>query len=645
MMQTGRIVILVVAVWLAALLPVSEGQALAAGSQRNLISPDEILALVENAPDESDYPGADAVVLFDGTYIEYSNGLAMIRRQKLVKVFTEWAIDHLGDPRLSFDGARQELEVHASRTYLKDGSTVDTPDNGYNEVTPRRVALSGSHLNIREMVVTHVGIERGVSILLDYSVTDTAPGALPFNRMFFLLDEFPVLKKWVVMEGELMAEVVNPAAGPITCPQPVREGERLDWNMKNLPAHPRHQTERMGDQVPWLAVASANISLSSMQPWPTMLSALGASVLEASKDSGSLGDIVTEMRREDDFLTEREAVERMAEMLTGRTALQRYDPWIFTPLPRSVADCVEASTATPIERAAIMVACCGLRSLQAKLVLPARWETLSRDVPVLEAMADPLVRVALGDGSHLWFDTASGSIESVHRIGGGIPYFVAVSQHVEPLVADRGFNYVKVMASWDLEKGAGRADVVMTGPAVRDLGWTEPEQLARDWAEGWCDSASVEDLQVLSSGIEGIHFIVGLEAPLPGADDRERVAVGLPLPPLATEAMLPDGLDLARSTIDGALFFPAQATADIEWKIVLPEGWELLPGPSVHMVWEDAKLHLERHERPSDVRVVYRLVLGGKPVLPDEYPGFRSLILEATDAGHSRLVFTEEKED
>jgi hypothetical protein len=553
----------------------------------------------------------------------------------------------VGDPRLAFDAARQELQVHASRTYLPDGSTVDTPDNGYNEVTPSRVALSRDHLGIREMVVTHVGLERGVSILLDYSIVDTSPADFPFNRMFFLHDEFPALEKVVVMEGDLMAEVVNPSLALFDYPQPERDGDRLSWHMMDLPARPRHQDRRLGDQVPWLAVSSASFGLSSMQAWPEFLSTLAESVREAWSDAGDLGGLVEisrDMEREDPYLNDREAVERMAAMLTVRTALLRYDPWVFTTLPRSVADCLETSTATPIERAAIMQACCGLRSLQAMLVLPARWESLSRDVPVLEALADPLVRVALGDGSYLWFDTASGSLESVHPIGAGMTYFID-TPFVKPVVADSGDNHVTMAAFWDLEKGEARADVTMSGPAIRDLGWKEPEELVRSWAEGWCDSASVTDLEILSSSIDGIHFTVGLTAPLPDADDRGRVSIDLPLPPPAMEALLPDGLDIARGTIDGVLFFPAKAVADVKWRVTLPEGLELLPGSSVHLSWEDGNLDSKRYERTPDIEVVYLLRLGGKPILPDGYAGFRDLFLEATDPRLLRLVFTGEESE
>jgi len=249
-MLTRIKIFVLVAVWLGAVLPYAGAHGVlevqARLEMQGPLSADEIAALVDGSPAEADMPGADAVVLFDGTFIEYIEDKATLRRQRLVKVFTEWAIDHVGDPRLAFDGARQELKVNASRTYLLDGSTVDTPDNGYNEVTPSRVALSQDHLSIREMVVTHVGLERGVSIVLDYKVTDTSSAGFSFNRMFFLQDEFPALEKMIVLGGDLFAELVNPSVGLFDYPQPERDGDRLSWYMKDLPARPRHQDQRLG---------------------------------------------------------------------------------------------------------------------------------------------------------------------------------------------------------------------------------------------------------------------------------------------------------------------------------------------------------------------------------------------------------------
>jgi hypothetical protein len=648
-MLTRIRILVAVAVLLVAVLPAADGgPALAAdagvsASAKRPLSDEEVGELVAGAPAETDVPGADAVVLFEGTFIEYADGKASIRRQRLVKVFTEWAIDHVGDPRLAFDSARQELEVHASRTYLGDGTTVDTPDNGYNEVTPSRVALSRDHLSIREMVVTHVGLERGVSILLDYSITDTSQADLPFNRLFFLHDEFPTLERVIVMEGDLVAEVVNPSVGLYDYSQPERDGDRLTWHMADLPARPHHQDERLGDQIPWLAVSSAGIGSSSMKSWPAMLLRLGKRVREAASVTGGLEDILGDLEEGTPFLTEREAIERMADMVSGRTALLSYDPWVFTPWPRDVSECLETSTATPLERAALVIACCEARKRGVRLALPARGESLTRDVPVLEVLGDPLVRATAPDRSDYWINPVSGTVTELPPVAEGITYFIVDLYEVEKAVAEDASNTVKLDGFWDLEEGIAAAEIEISGPAALGLGWKEPEELARGWAESVSESAKVEELEILRSGPDGIRFTVKMDAPCPEADDRGRIQVDLPLPPVGPTALLPDGIDLARSEIDGALFFPAPGRADVIWRFRPPEGHDLVAGPSLDLEWEDTRIYVKRKERPPNKELVYTMILGGRAIIPDEYPGYRTVFLEATDPRMMRLVFTEEE--
>jgi hypothetical protein len=631
-----------VAVFLGAVLPAA-GETLQ--GVRGPLSAEEVRALVDASPAEADFPGEDALVLFDGTYLEYADGRTTVRRQRIVKVFTEWAIDQIGDPRLGFDGSRQELEVHASRTYLPNASTVDTPDNGYNEVTPRSVALSRDHLDIREMVVSHVGLERGVSILLDYSIKDTSPHDFPLNRVFFVLDEFPVLEKVIVLEGEVMGEMVNPAGGLFTCPQPEREGDKLVWHMDDLPARPRHAHHRLGDQVPWLAVASARVGLSSMQGWPTLLAEIGARVDQAAAETGDLDTVLEGLEEDTPFMSDRDGLERMAGMVKDRTALLRYRPWVFTPLPRSVAECIETSTATPVERSALVLACSRARGLEAHLILPALWEALSRDVPALEALGDPLVRVEDSDGRWWWIDPGSGSVTALAPLTGGITYFVIDPEGARPEVREEVPNDIRLSIFWDLDEGEARVEGAVTGPIAGTIGWKEPEKLIRGWAEGWSDSAEVTDLTILASGPGGVAFIVNLKAPLPEADDRGWTVVDLPLSPVEIGALLPEGMDLAHSETDGMLFPMAPVNVYLDWKLRPPEGLTLVPGPSLEMIWEDASLAVRRSEEASMIETVYELNWGGRPVVPEEYAGYRNLLLEATDSRLTRVVFGEGEEE
>jgi hypothetical protein len=632
MMRTKIIGFVILAVFQIANLPV-HGQKVE--GTLGPLSADEIRTVIERAPREEDRPDLDALVLFDGVYIDYADGLATVRRQRLVKIYTEWAVDHLGDPRLAYDRGRQELEIHASRTYLLDGSTMDTPDNGFNEVTPRGLDLSVDHLNIREMVVTHVGIERGVSILLDYSVRDLSPRDFPFNRIFFLHDEFAALEKELVAEGDLRGETVNPVGGLFTLPSPEGRSGALVWHAEDLPARPRHAHHRLGDQVPWIALAAS-------RSWIDLLGGLDTLIDAAAVENGMLGSILTDMGRDTPFLSDRETLERLADEVMGRTALVRYHPWLFTPLPRSVAHCLERSTATPVERCAILLAGCRRRNLDADLILPGTGIYLSQAVPALEAVGDPLLRVDTEESETWWIDPMEGTVTAQPPIRGGVPYFVINSGGVDRATSPVTESRVLVSVFWDLEVGEGKAEGFITGPVAKTLDWEEPEKLIQGWAEGWCDSAEVTELRVLASSSEGLSYALSAAAPLPSPDDRGRTVVDLPLAPGGIGDLLPEGMNLAHSEVDGILFPPAPATVHLKWTIRPPEGLVILPGPAIDMEWEDASLGVRRTESGSQIEIEYDLTWGGRSIIPEEYSGYRSLFLEASDPRFTRLVFAEE---
>ncbi|RPJ43499.1 MAG: hypothetical protein EHM19_08585, partial [Candidatus Latescibacterota bacterium] len=75
------------------------------------IDNDEALRRASAAPPESALPGHDAYVLFEGVFATYRDGKAEVRRQRLTRLYNEWAMDELGDPRVAHDATRQALVI------------------------------------------------------------------------------------------------------------------------------------------------------------------------------------------------------------------------------------------------------------------------------------------------------------------------------------------------------------------------------------------------------------------------------------------------------------------------------------------------------------------------------------------------------
>ena len=83
-----------------------------------------------------------------------------------------------GETFIVRDTTRQELKINEVYTVMADGKKVPTPANAFNDVLPDYAANAPAYNMLREMVITHTGLERGATIYLDYQLT-TRKGILP----------------------------------------------------------------------------------------------------------------------------------------------------------------------------------------------------------------------------------------------------------------------------------------------------------------------------------------------------------------------------------------------------------------------------------------------------------------------------------
>ncbi len=83
-----------------------------------------------------------------------------------------------GESFITYNPKWQTLEVLRSVTTMRDGKKVESPFNAYNEVLPRWAAGAAPYLGMKEMVVTHPGVEAGAVIDFAYRLT-TKPGMFP----------------------------------------------------------------------------------------------------------------------------------------------------------------------------------------------------------------------------------------------------------------------------------------------------------------------------------------------------------------------------------------------------------------------------------------------------------------------------------
>ena len=158
-----------------------------------------------------------------------------------VKLETGYAFNRaLGESFIVYNPSFQSLRILKAETTMAGGKKVASPANAFNEVLPSPAHGFADYSQLREMVVTHTGLERGSVIDLHYQVL-TRPGFWPcFSGREILAKAFPVdrFRLRIVFPQERRASVraLNLDTQPVIS---AAGGEKTySLELKNLPPLP-----------------------------------------------------------------------------------------------------------------------------------------------------------------------------------------------------------------------------------------------------------------------------------------------------------------------------------------------------------------------------------------------------------------------
>ncbi len=189
------------------------------------------------------HENADAVFeKITKTYTLNDDGSMSYHYFKQLKYLTHTSFNRFyGETFIVYDPDVQELKINESYTIMANGTRVNAPDNAFNEVLPRAAAHSVSFNHLREMVVTHTGLELGATVYLDYTLT-TKTGfwpALMCNEIIqesSPVDELEIIVK-VPPDVELHHKMFNLRTGPEI--MVVGHEKVYSWKFMGLKASPK----------------------------------------------------------------------------------------------------------------------------------------------------------------------------------------------------------------------------------------------------------------------------------------------------------------------------------------------------------------------------------------------------------------------
>ncbi|WP_106827940.1 DUF3857 domain-containing protein [Parabacteroides pacaensis] len=185
-------------------------------------------------------PGSEAdFKKLEKEYTFHNDGSMEFRCKKELTLNTHLAFNNLyGETFIIYNPQYQSLKFHTAYTKQADGTVIKVPANAYNEVLPHAAADAPAFNHLKEMVVTHTGLELGATIYLDYSVY-TKPGYYKELDIDEVLQEKSPIREYTVKltipdSKTLSYSLTGSPVKPDTICQ--NGTKQYSWTIKNIPA-------------------------------------------------------------------------------------------------------------------------------------------------------------------------------------------------------------------------------------------------------------------------------------------------------------------------------------------------------------------------------------------------------------------------
>lgn len=141
-----------------------------------LLNPD-VEHIIANAPDASDYPNADTLVLFNHfSHDVLPTGRSRYTTHQVVKIFTERGIQKYGDIAIPYQPNAQNIGVNIARTITANGTVLYPPNEAFNDATPPGLLSQNLYSDAMWKVISMVGLTPGVCIEYQVTLEDKVPG-------------------------------------------------------------------------------------------------------------------------------------------------------------------------------------------------------------------------------------------------------------------------------------------------------------------------------------------------------------------------------------------------------------------------------------------------------------------------------------
>jgi hypothetical protein len=573
------------------------------------------------------FPGILAAQESDATYEqvvhEYTfqaDGSVDYHHFSQLKLHTHYAFHRaFGETFLLYNPDLERISVREAYTLMKYGTKVPLPANAINEVLPRMADNAPPYHRLREMVISHTGLERGATIVLDYVRQQLSPSRPFLSGWEVLATDAPVEKMTLVIRHPEAMRLFHRLFHTDLSPEIVRENGMISyrWELSKVPAYlPGPYTSAEMSSLPVICWSNA---ASLEEGWKSFAS-LPVFHQKAAPDLQIILDTL--------LTPGSDAMEKTLTVWNHvLTSTQVWSPSlpILPNGPRSATECWNSSGGTPLEVAVLAGTMMRAVGLDATVILTIPARQMLPDLAIQDLWTHPMLRVRLSEGE-LFLDPHKNPAYSAeaaiadHFLLPVLPGGEWQALQVEGKTAEAKYRFAVQLNARGLMNGKVEADLRNGALPIRDLhsgDFPKRFQIVSKELNG----QYLPDESRIGMNEARLAFSLQSADSLPLFGDHRRLL--LPYPPNAPDALLQRNWP---ENMKSDIQLPYPLKVEMEWEISVPKGYRLLVQGRAQDVQNDAGTLTFSVREKGGKWIIRRSLESPSRVPENHYRDFRTLI-------------------
>ena len=569
-------------------------------------------------------PGSDAeYISLLKEYTLNADGSIDYRFVKEQKLLTYRAFHNLyGETFISYNPGFQKLDINSCYTVMADGKKVEAPSNSFNLVLPAFAANAPALNLLREMVITHTGLERGAVVHLDYTI-HTEKGNIPALMGNEVLAEYEPVKELTVIvkvptNEKLFYKLINGASEPR---KSLENGFQVyTWHLLNVAAFSQEEFQRSSYEAYSRILFSSSGNRNTTYAYLTNQPAFGMKITDSMKS------IIQTLKKENpDQLN---LALKIQEKVVNDLRLWPV-PLKLTGYRLRTADETWSSMGGSLcEKAILMAALIEAAGIEADPVAITRETFFDEKLGTLADIDDFVVMIDLKDAGTQYLSVTSTNSQDLGKVLSE-KVFTALGQGEKPEYHHSGSAKLSVNMSGSLVllselKLAGELSLETAGAANQFLGLTADKNKMKNLVAGSISKSGLKEIKVSQSSPETSFQTFSVKEEKPLRKDSSWVYFTIPFCNAGIDSW---GMKILSSKRHQAVELPCSGEENYEYTLTLPSGYSLFsPATKIELDNKAGRYYFELKQEGGKLSISRKIRLSSRIVSPENYSDFKALM-------------------